>query len=120
MKLKANAVFNFVRDYSHKIEGTFFEYGFVFENWRRFQFFGEPYFVIPLTCINLKAISFYCWKLIKVKFDGISSKGDCVWKTEKNDPFLSFNFFGFGYVKGGGVGNNNVSMKKCRTTFYVC
>ena len=32
-------------------------------------------------------------------------------------PFWSFNSFIFGYVKGGVLGNNNIGIKKCTTTF---
>ena len=31
--------------------------------------------------------------------------------------FGSLNFFVFGYVEDGVLGNNNISIKKCRTTF---
>ena len=31
--------------------------------------------------------------------------------------FLVFKFFIFGYIKGGVLGNNNIGIKKCTTTF---
>ena len=39
------------------------------------------------------------------------------WKSESESIFGPLNFFIFGYVKGGVLGNNNIGIKKCTTTF---
>ena len=38
-------------------------------------------------------------------------------ESESESIFGPLNFFIFGYVKGGVLGNNNISIKKCTTTF---
>ena len=53
--------------------------------------------------VKLKAISFFLW----VKSE----------KSESESIFGPLNLFIFGYVKEGVLGNDNIGIKKCTTTF---
>ena len=48
-----------------------------------------------------------------------SERSECLWsESEKSEwVFGPLNLFIFGYVKGGVLGNNNIGIKKCTTTF---
>ena len=41
----------------------------------------------------------------------------CLWSEKCESIFGPLNLFIFGYVKGGVLGNNNIGIKKCTTTF---
>ena len=51
------------------------------------------------------------WKWSEVKW----SESEVKWRSES--IFGPLNFFVFRYVEGGVLGNNYISIKKCRTTF---
>ena len=68
-------------------------------------------------------IGIECWAV-----HAIDLLPPCLWKVKKSEVksevkcsvsnfFWSFNFFILRYVKGGVLGNNNIGIKKCTTTF---
>ena len=55
-----------------------------------------------------------CWAIPAIDLMEVKWKWS---ESESESIFGPLNFFIFGYVKGGVLGNNNISIKKCRTTF---
>ena len=84
------------------------------ENWS----WGKNFKRISLVKIHTHAslaravFNFKTFFVVKVK------KSEKKWKSEKvKSIFGPLNFFVFRYVEGGVLGNNYISIKKCRTTF---
>ena len=63
---------------------------------------------IPAIVVDSEVRGTTLQKLLQVKSEKVKVK----WRI-----FWSLIFFVFGYVKGGVLGNNNISIKKCTTTF---
>ena len=80
--------------------------GNIFENGLSLMEIGVECWAIP--AIDLLPPSSWKWKW--------SEKWK--WKVKWSESiFGPLNFFIFGYVKGGVLGNNNIGIKKCTTTF---